>query len=823
MADRTAVPPSPVTDADFHALEYRNEVPPTKGIRSISNRRKAFIAAIVVLAVAAVVTLCVVLTQSDDDDDATDSSTLVTTTSSLELPHVAVANVTMVSASSDDDSKDRCVELEWAPTGVDWETSGSAVYYLCMQQSVEATTRDEDVGTVNLDDVSVIRRVVIVSDADSCPSNMQMVVNPSSNVFVCAEFVSASTAFDTQQYVVDLMTTTESFYNHDTPGWITWPMDLKMESSASSVYLSVRYPVRPIVALEVLTTVATDSIYSSCEELAPQGEWETPGFVLKSTASNSDSSDVIVCAQRPLANATNSSLTVLTDLTVVLPTDSCPEAASNVTTTEITSDEIKLCAEWGVVEFDDDGTNSTRSVSSQATSSFVAELALYEMAESEAEDFNASSTIPGDWVVIGNESTGTVQTFFLARKFEPYVLNTASSNSGSAGSSDNEVSSSVEAVASSSSEELSFKVLQIADMHLTGNPDYPCSSGPDSIPANILAAASVIAEQLREESNSSSSASAGEDSDPMYNECREAVTVAFLDELLDIEQPDFVVFTGDNVQTDLDTTMHTFAMSIFTARVESRGIPWSAVFGNHDTEGGLTREEMLELMTEGKQYSHVKYGPRDIGGVGNYEVNVVAPTSGPWGEQGSTVFRMYFLDSHSTIDTATYPLVNDPNDYDWIKETQIEFYRELAQSHIAEETGNSSENSSVPAVMYYHIPLPEYGLASPLNRIGDKYEETASAAVNSGLFSALLEVGDVKATFVGHDHINEYCYLRQGIQLCYGGGIGLGRAYGLTDFERRARVLEWTFNANQTRTLQSWKRNLADPTQIQSPEVLYSE
>ncbi|POM69896.1 Hypothetical protein PHPALM_13776, partial [Phytophthora palmivora] len=273
----------------------------------------------------------------------------------------------------------------------------------------------------------------------------------------------------------------------------------------------------------------------------------------------------------------------------------------------------------------------------------------------------------------------------------------------------------------------------------------------------------------------------------MYNECREAVTIAFLDELLDIEQPDFVVFTGDNVQTDLDTTMHAFAMNIFTARVESRGIPWSAVFGNHDAEGGLTREEMLELMVEGKQYSHVKYGPRDIGGVGNYEVNVVAPTDGPWGEQGSTVFRMYFLDSHANIDTATYPLVNDDSDYDWIKESQISFYRELAQSHIASSDNSSSQSGSVPSVMYYHIPIPEYSLASPLNRFGEKFEATASAAVNSGLFSALVEVGDVKATFVGHDHINEYCYLRQGVQLCYGGGIGLGRAYGLTDFERRAR------------------------------------
>jgi len=798
--------------------------PPT-GLRAISTSHKAFIAVILALAIAAVVTVIVVLVGSDGDSDDDSASSTVATTNSLQLPHMAVANVTMVSATSDDDSKDRCVELDWIPTGVEWTaSSGSTISYLCMQQSVEAAANDGDVGAVDLDAVSGMRRVVVVSHADGCPSTMQTVANPSSSVFVCAEFISATAAFETREYVVDLMTTTELFYNHDTPGWITWPVDLKMESAASSVFLSARYPVRPIVGLQVLTDVTADTIYTACGDLVPHGEWETPGFVLKSSegaASNSDTSDVVVCVHRPLANATGS-LSVLTDVTAVLPTEVCPGTIEGGNSTEITSGDIKLCAEWGLVALGNTSSNAT-SPSSQATSSFVAELSLYEVAEDEASDFNVSSSIPGNWDVVGNETTGSVYTFFLARKFVPAD---SSESAASSGEDDDEISSSVEAVASNSTEELSFRVLQIADMHLTGNPDYPCSSGPTgTIRASLLATASVIAEQLREESNSSSSASAGEANDPMYNECREALTVAFLDELLDLEQPDFVVFSGDNVQTDLDTTMHAFAMNIFTARVESRGIPWAAVFGNHDTEGGLTREEMLELMTRGKQYSHVKNGPRDIGGVGNYEVNIVAPADGPWGQEGSTVFRMYFLDSHSSIDTATYPLVSDANTYDWIKETQVEFYRQLALSHAAEDVSNSSStssNSSVPAVMYYHIPVPEYALASPLNRLGDKNEATASSAVNSGLFSALVEVGDVKATFVGHDHINEYCYLRQNVQLCYGGGIGLGRAYGLTDFERRARVLEWTFNTNQTRTLRSWKRYFADPTQIQSLEILFT-
>lgn len=79
-----------------------------------------------------------------------------------------------------------------------------------------------------------------------------------------------------------------------------------------------------------------------------------------------------------------------------------------------------------------------------------------------------------------------------------------------------------------------------------------------------------------------------------------------------------------------------------------------------------------------------------------------------------------------------------------------------------------------PALAYFHIPTPEYNAAftSPSMLVGEKQEATCSASVNSGLFTSLVESGDVKATFVGHDHVNDYCGNHLGIHLCYGGGIG---------------------------------------------------
>ena len=40
---------------------------------------------------------------------------------------------------------------------------------------------------------------------------------------------------------------------------------------------------------------------------------------------------------------------------------------------------------------------------------------------------------------------------------------------------------------------------------------------------------------------------------------------------------------------------------------------------------------------------------------------------------------------------------------------------------------------------------------------GQQQEECGSASVDSGLFTAFLESGDVKVVTVGHDHANDYC------------------------------------------------------------------
>jgi hypothetical protein len=69
------------------------------------------------------------------------------------------------------------------------------------------------------------------------------------------------------------------------------------------------------------------------------------------------------------------------------------------------------------------------------------------------------------------------------------------------------------------------------------------------------------------------------------------LTVAFIEEVLDVEEPDLVVFTGDQLHHDIPDSQT--ALFKLTAPVIRRSIPWTLVFGNHDDEGALALSSML--------------------------------------------------------------------------------------------------------------------------------------------------------------------------------------------------------------------------------------
>ncbi|XP_056171396.1 probable inactive purple acid phosphatase 29 isoform X2 [Syzygium oleosum] len=320
-----------------------------------------------------------------------------------------------------------------------------------------------------------------------------------------------------------------------------------------------------------------------------------------------------------------------------------------------------------------------------------------------------------------------------------------------------------------------FKILQVADMHYADGRTTPCE---DVLPSQVAG-------------------------------CSDLNTTAFIHRMIQAEKPDLVVFTGDNI-FGFDATDAAKSMDAAFSPAISSGVPWAAVLGNHDQESTLSREGVMKHIVSLKHtLSQVNPpGVHVIDGFGNYNLEVHGVEGS--GFENKSVLNLYFLDSG---DYSTVPSILG---YDWIKPSQqFWFQRTSMKLQRAYMSNPVAQKAPAPGLVYFHIPLPEFASFDSSNFTGVKQEGISSASVNSGFFATMVEAGDIKAVFTGHDHINDFCGELTGIELCYAGGFGY-HAYGKAGWARRARVvvatLEKTDKASwgPVKSIKTWKR-LDDP------------
>ncbi|KAI8137836.1 Metallo-dependent phosphatase-like protein [Fennellomyces sp. T-0311] len=267
-------------------------------------------------------------------------------------------------------------------------------------------------------------------------------------------------------------------------------------------------------------------------------------------------------------------------------------------------------------------------------------------------------------------------------------------------------------------------------------------------------------------------------------------TIEQIEKLLDLENPDLVVYSGDNINGGgvSDARAATFK---FTDPVIHRKIPWAAIFGNHDDENDLTREELSTVMLQ-MPYSLTQRGPLEVSGTGNYVLKVLQNKT----QESGHMFSIYFLDSGAYIDDTK-------KEYDYIKQDQLDWLQATSKSFENARFGTEKPN----AMAFFHIPIWEYNEEEDeLNpKLGSQRETVSSPKKGKAMvLDALKAAGDVKVTGCGHDHVNDYCLDRDGIYLCYGGGLGVG-GYGASHlgWPRRARVWEI---ADWGASIRTWKR-----------------
>ena len=246
-------------------------------------------------------------------------------------------------------------------------------------------------------------------------------------------------------------------------------------------------------------------------------------------------------------------------------------------------------------------------------------------------------------------------------------------------------------------------------------------------------------------------------------------SAALMESIAQAEAPDLIVLTGDILSGGgCNDAIESLRQVIEIT--EKNGIPWAAVFGNHDDEGTANREELMQVMQD-SELSLVEPGPEDVPGIGNYVLTVQSA------DDSKPAALLYFIDSGSYAPT-------DIGGYDWIKRAQIEWFLSESARY------NSSVGHLLPALTFFHIPIPEYHEVWDFHTcFGVKYEDICAPKINTGFFAALHEAGDVIGTFVGHDHINDFWGDLHGIRLCYGRASGYN-TYGKDGFPRGGRVIE---------------------------------
>ncbi|KAJ3426049.1 hypothetical protein M0812_28496 [Anaeramoeba flamelloides] len=267
--------------------------------------------------------------------------------------------------------------------------------------------------------------------------------------------------------------------------------------------------------------------------------------------------------------------------------------------------------------------------------------------------------------------------------------------------------------------------------------------------------------------------------------------------LLDMEKPDFVVFTGDQLSGSYSETEYK-AKSEWNNTVKElvkRNIPWGMTFGNHDDQGIMTRKELMNL---DKSYplSQSEFGPVDITGVSNYYLEIHTADSTP--DEKEVAVVLYFLDSgdKGCMGYKGWGCVH-PDQIDWFKGVSSEFTKQYP-NHMG--------------IVLFHIPVPEmldfwhadisYGL---------KKERCCCPLFNTELYQAMVENGNIKLVLNGHDHRNDYCTRSvdqaPDLWMCYGRKTGYGYYNPIPPMYNGARIIQLHNDKTEGTTYTTWIRD----------------
>ncbi len=236
----------------------------------------------------------------------------------------------------------------------------------------------------------------------------------------------------------------------------------------------------------------------------------------------------------------------------------------------------------------------------------------------------------------------------------------------------------------------------------------------------------------------------------MHGNPKSDTTLLSFEKILDAEKPDLIIFTGDIVTSEPVEK----GWNVISKFAGERKIPFAVTFGNHDDEAGVSRSDLAFLVTK------YPYNVNKIAGDG-LQANLNNVLSIYGSKQNMKIQSTIYL-----FDSNAYSTISGVEGYGWITTDAIEWYKNKSLQFTL-----NNNMRPISSLAFFHIPLPEYSIAFDDEkniRYGERLEKECSPKLNSGLFLAMKEMGDVLGVFTGHDHLNNYIVDYNNIALAYG-------------------------------------------------------
>ena len=275
-------------------------------------------------------------------------------------------------------------------------------------------------------------------------------------------------------------------------------------------------------------------------------------------------------------------------------------------------------------------------------------------------------------------------------------------------------------------------------------------------------------------------------------------TLSLINNALDREKPDLVIFTGDQIKGyskkfKKDPVIIENTIDIIVEPIAKRNIPFMVTYGNHDAQCGVDNRGQYKFYA--KYDNFISGDLRNTDDVGTADIQIYSST------EDKPVFELYIIDSHGKA--------KDGAGYAPVDKKQIEWY-------VSRREQLKAENGDyLPSLVFQHIPVPEFfdvikkvpkgtkGAVPAYGAHENEYfvlndetiaeggfmlESPASPDVNTGEFEAMSEKGDVLGIYVGHDHNNSFVVKYKGVDLGYTQGAGFN-VYGPGE-NRGVRIFE---------------------------------